>query len=71
VTATLCDPLNSYGNIMKTANLNYLIRCYPKKLSYHEDSDLLTNIVAKILIATMLDVGATCQYNTDCYQRYN
>jgi len=50
--------------------LNYLIRCYPKKL-YREDSDLLTNTVAKILIATMLDVGATCQYNTDCYQRYN
>jgi len=40
-------------------------------LSYSENSDLLTNAVAKILIATMLDLGATCQDNIDCYQRYN
>jgi len=49
--------------------LNYLIRNYPKKLLYREDSDLLTNAVAEILVATMLDVGATCQYN--CYKGYN
>jgi len=40
-------------------------------LLYREDSDLLTNAVVKTLIATTLDVGATCQYNTDCYQGYN
>jgi len=39
-------------------------------LSYREDNDLLTNAVAKILIAMMLDVEAACQYNTD-YQEYN
>jgi len=39
-------------------------------LSYREDSDLLTNAVAIILIATWIDVGATCHYNADCYQGY-
>jgi len=42
----------------------FLINCYPKT-SYREDSDLLTNAVAKILITMMLDLGTTCQYNTD------
>jgi len=39
-----------------------------KVVIIHEDSDILTNAVAIILIATRIDVRATCQYNADCYQ---